>query len=152
MISVVLDTNAWLYLLGKDNPNKSLIANLTIDDNPIFSTETAIIVPFAVQAELLSIGIQRNWGKSSFENLAKLVSGKMLIHSNSQILDIYVAIDTYSLGKHPNKPMPERQSSRIMGKNDLWIAAIAFHLDAYLITNDRDFDHLTNFGLKVIGF
>jgi predicted nucleic acid-binding protein len=33
-------------------------------------------------------------------------------------------------------------SARIMGKNDLWIAATAFVTKSTLLTTDDDFDHL----------
>jgi predicted nucleic acid-binding protein len=31
-----------------------------------------------------------------------------------------------------------------MGKNDLWIAATAYAMNAMLLTTDGDFDHLEN--------
>ena len=31
-----------------------------------------------------------------------------------------------------------------MGKNDLWIAATAYAMNAQLLTTDGDFDHLDN--------
>lgn len=40
-------------------------------------------------------------------------------------------------------------SSRNMGKNDLWIAAIASVFDMTLLTTDADFNHLNNHFLKV---
>jgi predicted nucleic acid-binding protein len=36
-----------------------------------------------------------------------------------------------------------------MGKNDLWIAATAYILDATLLTADGDFDHLNGSFLDV---
>jgi tRNA(fMet)-specific endonuclease VapC len=41
-------------------------------------------------------------------------------------------------------------SARNMGKNDLWIAAISLYFDFELHSIDNDFDHLVNFGLKLI--
>jgi tRNA(fMet)-specific endonuclease VapC len=36
-----------------------------------------------------------------------------------------------------------------MGKNDIWIAAIALFYDLELWSLDNDFDHLVSFGLKL---
>ncbi len=47
------------------------------------------------------------------------------------ILAAYVEIDDYS-----------RRNGRIMGKNDVWIAATARVAGATILTTDRDFDHL----------
>jgi tRNA(fMet)-specific endonuclease VapC len=38
-----------------------------------------------------------------------------------------------------------------MGKNDLWIAASAYCLNAVLLTEDTDFDHLNNVFIQVAG-
>lgn len=47
------------------------------------------------------------------------------------ILAAYVEIDDYS-----------RRRGRVMGKNDVWIAATAKVEQATILTTDRDFDHL----------
>lgn len=36
-----------------------------------------------------------------------------------------------------------------MGKNDLWIAATAYAINAKLVTTDKDFDHLNNSFLEI---
>jgi predicted nucleic acid-binding protein len=43
-------------------------------------------------------------------------------------------------------------SSRNMGKNDLWIAATAYALNAVLLTTDADFDHLHQIFFEVKKF
>ena len=48
------------------------------------------------------------------------------------------------------KYLPPGLTARNMGKNDLWIAAIALYLDMDLHTLDNDFDHLTLFGLVLV--
>ena len=57
-----------------------------------------------------------------------------------ELITRYAAIDAYSQGKHPHKPL--MLSARNMGKNDLWIAATSSLYDLQLITTDKDFDHL----------
>ena len=58
-------------------------------------------------------------------------------------MDAYVNIDAFSQGKTPApNGQPLNNSSRNMGKNDLWIAATAYAMNAELLTTDGDFDHL----------
>ena len=47
------------------------------------------------------------------------------------LLTAYVEIDAYS-----------RSQGRVMGKNDVWIAATARVEQATILMTDRDFDHL----------
>lgn len=51
-------------------------------------------------------------------------------------------IDSFSQGKNTNFSLPKGVSARNMGKNDVWIAATAYSLEASLITTDKDFTHL----------
>ena len=57
--------------------------------------------------------------------------------------------DAYSQGRLKASPLPAGITARNMGKNDLWIAAMAL-LDMELHTTDNDFDHLAAFGLKLV--
>lgn len=62
---------------------------------------------------------------------------------DNELLMAYATIDAYCQGKIPS---PNGQllnnSSRNMGKNDLWIAATAYAINALLLTTDGDYDHL----------
>ncbi len=46
-------------------------------------------------------------------------------------------IDTYARLDHESRKLGRR-----MGKNDLWIAAVASVQGAVILTTDKDFDHL----------
>ena len=59
-------------------------------------------------------------------------------------------LDAYSQGKLSMRPLPAGMSARNMGKNDLWIAATALYFDVELHTTDKDFDHLSALGLRVV--
>ena len=52
--------------------------------------------------------------------------------SSEAVIEAYARIDHES-----------RELGRRMGKNDLWIAAVASVLTAVVVTTDQDFDHLT---------
>jgi len=53
-----------------------------------------------------------------------------------------VEIDSFSQEKNRTFLLPQGMSARNMGKNDIWIAATTYALDAKLITTDKDFSHL----------
>ena len=62
----------------------------------------------------------------------------------------YAEIDAFSLGKDKARPLRSGQTARVMGKNDLWIAATASVLNTVLLAIDNDFDHLSSVFLDVI--
>jgi len=49
----------------------------------------------------------------------------------ANVIENYVAVSEFS-----------RRAGRVLGKNDLWIAATARTTGATLLTTDKDFDHL----------
>jgi len=73
-----------------------------------------------------------------------------LFDLTEDIVDRYAEIDAFSQGRLPGRRLD--CSARNMGKNDLWIAAVASTLNATLITTDSDFDHLNNRFLNVARF
>ena len=70
--------------------------------------------------------------------------------SHDQIIQRYSEIDAFSLGRDKARPLRSGQTARVMGKNDLWIAATASVLNAPLLAIDHDFDHLPGVFLNVI--
>lgn len=69
---------------------------------------------------------------------------------HEQIIQRYAEIDAFSLGKDKARPLRSGLTARVMGKNDLWIAATASVLNAALLAIDNDFDHLSSVFLDVI--
>lgn len=70
--------------------------------------------------------------------------------SHEQIIQRYAEIDAFSLGKDKARALRSGQTARVMGKNDLWIAATASVLNAALLAIDHDFDHLSSVFLDVL--
>ena len=70
--------------------------------------------------------------------------------NDEKIIQRYAEIDAYSLNRDRMRPLPAGQTARVMGKNDLWIAATASVLNAKLLTTDHDFDHLDSVFLTVV--
>lgn len=82
--------------------------------------------------ELRSFAHQNNWGDFKQNQTMFLLDYFARAQIDAlPILELYAEIDTGS-----------RRHSVRMGKNDLWIAAVAAANNLTLVTTDRDFDHL----------
>ncbi|MBK6731110.1 MAG: PIN domain-containing protein [Bacteroidetes bacterium] len=72
-------------------------------------------------------------------------------NSDQFLIDSYTKIDAFSKRKIKDKSENLlKGSARKMGKNDLWIAALAYSLNIPLMTADSDFDHLNRTLIEVI--
>ena len=140
MTNILLDTNILIHLVRGNaiaQQVKSYVGNLT---------EPQLFLSVVNIAEAESLVVQWKWPNDKVERLKKLMNSFIAIdieQNNSEMLEAYVNIDAFSQGK-TNAPngQPLHNSSRNMGKNDLWIAATAYAMDAQLLTTDGDFDHL----------
>jgi len=108
------------------------------------------------KAELIAIAKRNNWGDKKLSDLNMLLADfaySDIEYNNTELLNAYASIDAFSQGK---APAPNGQmlnnSSRNMGKNDLWIAAATHALEATLLTTDGDFDHLNDVYFKLKKF
>jgi tRNA(fMet)-specific endonuclease VapC len=136
-MAILYDTNILLHIVRDDskdekvrnfvNPNKQLIEFTTIVN----------------KREAVSLALQNGWGKTKLNKLTNLLNEIAIIDiSDDKIIEAYSIIDAFSQNKYPLLKLGT--SSRNMGKNDLWIAAIANVFNFQLITTDGDFDHLDN--------
>lgn len=76
------------------------------------------------------------WGDRKQAQLNDLVRQLVVVDVRSEaVIQRYGEIDHYS--EREVKP------ARPLGQNDMWIAACASVYDAYLVTTDKDFDHLS---------
>lgn len=116
-----------------------------------FASENCNFISIVSVGEILSIALQRNWGKKKMEDLQNILNQiSSLPIAKRNIVEAYSRIDAYSQGKLNGKPLPPKMTARNMGKNDLWIAATAEVINAHLVTTDQDFQHLDDVFLKVI--
>jgi len=138
------DTNAILIYL-KDREKKDWLDK---NYDPLGNENTAII-SVVVLGELESISLRNNWGQRRIKNLKIFLQKFLIADINSRdIIERYGEIDAFSQGKLKDKPL--RDSSRNMGKNDLWIAATTSITNSKLITSDKDFRHLNGKYLDLI--
>ncbi|HEX9513685.1 MAG TPA: type II toxin-antitoxin system VapC family toxin [Puia sp.] len=108
------------------------------------------LISVVVYGEILSFGMQNNWGAKKLQSISTLLSKLIIIDINSgdsDLLRAYAEIDAFSKGKLPGQSLGT--SAIIMGKNDLWIAATAKVANASLITVDSDFNHLNEKFIQV---
>jgi predicted nucleic acid-binding protein len=124
---LVLDTNILLYWLR----GKAAGVKLKTDYD-LGARRPRPIVPVVVKAEIKSLALQCEWGSAKLHALDALLRELPIADISSEaVIDAYARLDNES-----------RKLGRRMGKNDLWIAALAAVLNAVVVTTDHDFDHL----------
>lgn len=146
MQKFVLDTGVivgYIRAAGYANYIEKKYAPFTPPNIPLISVVS--------KGEIYSLAKQFGWAGGKLKALDELLRKLPTVDiSHDQIIQRYSEIDAYSLGKDKARPLPSGQTARVMGKNDLWIAATASVLKAALLAIDHDFDHLSNVFLDVI--
>lgn len=124
---IVLDTNILVYWMrGND-----LGAKLR-EDYALGTRRPRPIIPLVVKAEIKSLALQFKWGEEKQTALDELLRELPIAEISAEaVISAYARLDHYS-----------RTVGRRMGKNDLWIAAVAAVQGATILTADKDFDHL----------
>jgi predicted nucleic acid-binding protein len=145
-MNYVLDTNIIVHYIKK-HP----ICNFIDQNYAPFDPSNLSIISIVTQAELESLAIQINLGDKRRKLLYNILKEFLIINIDSEeLVKKYAEIDAFSQGKLISKPLPNKMTSRNMGKNDLWIASTAAITNSTLMTTDNDFDHLDNEFFKVI--
>lgn len=145
----VFDTNVLVHQL-RNSPTWQFIAATY---QP-FAEDVETFLSFASVAEILSMAEQANWGKPKQNKLFEAINEFEIVAVSGDMGDAlvqaYVQIDSFSQGKNSRLALPTGTSARNMGKNDIWVAATAYALDAKLMTTDKDFLHLDPTLLEVV--
>jgi len=148
MKSIVIDTCILIYLTQNNERSiKCLQALRDFDSNP------EIIISIATLGEINSFQLQNRWSEGRVIKLNHFLSDVTIIDISkeyNELIQAYYEIDAYSKKKFQDRNGDYLSGShKNMGKNDLWIAATAYILDATLLTADGDFDHLNGSFLDV---
>ena len=114
------------------------------------SISSCAVLPIVVVGELEAFALKSDWGYQKVISLNTILETIPIADIDREITQTYAKVDAYSQGKLKSVPLPLDMSARNMGKNDLWIAAVSLYFDFELHSVDNDFDHLINFGLKLI--
>lgn len=109
-----------------------------------------VVIPMAVVGELEAFALKADWGYQKVTFLQSLLDYYPLVEITQKLTTLYARVDTYSQGRLKGQPLPKGLSARNMGKNDIWIATTALYFDFELHTTDNDFNHLTEYGLRLV--
>jgi len=128
--SYVLDTSALLSLIrGKE---------LGEQIDSAFGLRQAMhrhIVSIVTHAELAVLADRNGWGDARRKSLDEALGQLVTVNIDSQaLIDAYVRVETVCRNV--------QAGDRIMGDNDMWIAATSLASGQPLITTDKDFNHL----------
>lgn len=141
-MNLLFDTNI-ILAIARDKSRHKIMEYL----NP---KEDLVYVSFANVAETQSLAFQNRWGYSKIQIIEDLFDSVRIINVSALLLPTYIGIDAYSQRTHPDYLTYSFDTPRNMGKNDLWIAAMASLLNLKLITTDSDFDHLADTFLSLL--
>lgn len=131
---IVLDTNILVHWLSGKEAGFKLR-----QDYELGARRPRPIVPVVVKGEIKSLALQFQWGDQKNEQLDALLRELPVADISSEaVIQAYARIDHEST-----------RIGRSMGKNDLWIAAVAAVQSAVVLTTDQDFDHLPDSVVRV---
>ena len=144
-MSLLLDTNILLFI-SRTRDTDGFVDFINPDNSPLYLSVVS-------EAEIKSIALRNNWGAKRYEILHNFLDELNIVEIDQSYVNTYAQIDTYSQRSNPEFVSYPFDTPRNMGKNDLWIAALAALLSFKLITTDDDFDHLHNvfFQVKKVG-
>ena len=128
----LMETNILIHLARKDRTGDALRAG-----HDIVSGRHPTYACVVSRGEADSFALCNDWGARRCQRLTDSFDQLhgVLDISPTAVIDEYARIDHAS-----------RSIGRRMGKNDLWIAAVAVAYQLTLLTTDADFDHLAAAG------
>lgn len=131
----LLDTNILVHACRRDSSWEAIKVQfdpMMAEPHPVYS--------FVTDGELRSLALQWSWGEDKIEQMEYVLQYFLRATlETAGIIEAYATLDALS-----------RRLGFKMGKNDLWIAATAYCLDATLLTEDADFDFLNGVLLDVV--
>jgi tRNA(fMet)-specific endonuclease VapC len=124
---VLLDTGILVHLMRND-----ALAKKAAEDHSLSTRVDKPLICVVSVGEALAFARKRSWGAPRVEKLVELLRQLVVVDINSaEVLEAYASVDAWC---HSN--------GKVLGKNDLWIAATSSVTGAHLLTTDRDFDAL----------
>jgi predicted nucleic acid-binding protein len=124
---LVLDTNILVHWLRGQVAGERLRSAYALG-----TRKPRPILPLVVKGEIKSLARQLDWGERKQQALDGLLRELPVADIASELV-----IEEYARLDHAS-----RSRGRRMGKNDLWIAAVAGVQNATVLTTDQDFQHL----------
>ena len=127
-VQYLLDTNILLAYVRWQALAQSIEATYQIG-----TRQPLPIISIVSEGEIRVLAAQNRWGAFKLRMLEEKILDFLTVVPlpYKDVIAAYVEIDDYS-----------RRHGRVMGKNDVWIAATARVTEATILTTDKDFDHL----------
>ena len=126
----VLDTSALLNLIRGKELGQQIDA--------AFGLRTAMYrhtISIVTHGEMKVLSERNNWGDEKKQTLSTALNNLVTVNIDCEpLVEAYVRVEEACR----NTP----GSDRIMGQNDMWIAATALFCELPIITTDDDFNHL----------
>jgi len=127
---IFLDTNIVLHFIRKNIVGQQIEADYQFRQRPNSSLISRVTV-----GEMYALAKKFEWGQAKIMALDDLLNKLVIIELDLVgIVNSYAQIDYFS-EKQVKPACP-------MGQNDMWIAATVATLGVWLMTTDKDFDHL----------
>lgn len=131
----LLDTNILVHLIRGNAIGKEIETNFGLADSL-----SRCLISVVTVGEMYSLARRWGWGQKKLDQLQTLLSQLVWIDINHpDILETYAELENIS-----------QRAGRVMGENDLWIAATAKASETTLLTLNSDFDHLAAAHLSLV--
>ena len=129
---VLLDTTLLVHLL-----RATTLGARAADEHSLRGRNERSLCSIVTVGEALALARKRGWGTPKVTKLRELIQQLVIVDIHStEVLEQYASLDAFC-----------EAQGRVLGKNDLWIAATAVATGALLLTTDKDFDLLHQTGL-----
>jgi predicted nucleic acid-binding protein len=123
----LLDTNILVRLVRRDELGQEIIARYDL-----YMTEAQPAYCVVTEGEIRSLSYQWKWGTAKIDAMRFALDYFVRLPIESAaVIEAYARIDSYCKAR-----------GITMGKNDLWISAVAHVTGFTLLTADHDFDAL----------
>ena len=124
---ILLDTSVMVHLARDD-----ALGQRVNSEHALSTRSVRPLISIISVGELFALASKWEWGEAKIARLRDLVGTLTVVGIRPPpVIDRYAAIDAYS-----------EQTGRRMENNDAWIAPTAAAAAAWLLTTDKDFDHL----------
>ena len=123
----LLDTNILVHLVRRDDLGQEITARFDL-----YMTQAQPAYCVVTEGEIRSLAYQWKWGAAKLDVMRFALDYFLRLSIESAaVIEAYAQIDSFCKAR-----------GITMGKNDLWIAAIAHVTGFTLLTVDHDFDAL----------
>ncbi|MFC5624561.1 type II toxin-antitoxin system VapC family toxin [Algoriphagus winogradskyi] len=146
MKKILLDTSLILHYMRGDATFRKVE-----EEHHLLTDPGSIILLSAISiGEIEGFFLRKDYGEKQTERWRKLLEKSIILSidgRDEKLMQAYAAIQGYCQNNHPRL---NAANSKIIGQNDMWIAATTYVINATLFTKDKDFVHLKDVFIKLV--